>query len=313
MNRQERISMKPGRFFVLLAIGSLLTLMAAREARSSPVSTEKADRGSTFTPLAGNLSKTLTAEDGPYLVTADIYVPSGKTVRIDPGVTLLFGNFTGLHVEGQLVAEASPGKPIVFTSEFDRTYNPGSKLHANPYDWNGIYIHESGLGSSLSNCRILYSVYGINSLTQYIRIDRCVFESNGRSDFVVAGENRSVGDSSFSYARTVADAKEAGVPIKVLMDPLARRRNIVRYSALTVFLGGCSAGAWFGYQWREERDRVERMADPVPRGPSSPIVQNSSRDFLHAVAGRDTNMALTAGSAALALIGAVGFSWSFTF
>src|SRR5665647_3097029 len=64
--------------------------------------------------LAGDLPKTVTADKSPYLVVADLFVPTGKTVVIEPGTVFLFKNFTGLHVRGTLIAKGTSIRPVVF-------------------------------------------------------------------------------------------------------------------------------------------------------------------------------------------------------
>ena len=82
--------------------------------------------------LGGNLPKVITAGKQPYFVTSDIYVPSGKTVTLEPGVVLLFKNFTGMHVEGRLVAEGTKGKTDRLLFGVRPAYNPGSTLKPIP-------------------------------------------------------------------------------------------------------------------------------------------------------------------------------------
>ena len=122
---------------------------------------EKKTVSGAFDTLGGPLPKILKAQAKPYYVIADIEVPANRVVTIEPGVVILFKNFTGLHVSGKLIAEGTKNQPIIFTSENDKKYNPSSVLMPNPYDWNGIYIHDGAFGSILTHCTISYTVYGI--------------------------------------------------------------------------------------------------------------------------------------------------------
>jgi hypothetical protein len=264
--------------------------------------------------LGGNLPKQIDARAGPYLVTSDIYVPSGKTVIIKPGVVILFRNFTELHVEGRLIAEGTSERPIVFTSEFDRTWNPGSALLANPYDWNGISIHESGIGSSLAFCRIQYTVYGVNSLTRYIKINQVIFRNNGRSDLMIEGKNRPVSTESYFYALTISDAKKDGVPVAILMDPMAKKRDAFRYGGFSLGAGGLTIGALglillSGDQKKLDALSDKTVADDLP----NPTVSKVNNDWEKAHGRRDRDRWMAGISFSLAIIGGAGFGWSFTF
>jgi len=170
-----------------------------------------------YDTLSGNLPKVLKNKGVPYMVVSDIFVPLAKKVTIEPGTILLFKNFTGLHVEGQLIAEGLMNKPIIFTSEFDRKHNAQSELYPNPYDWNGIYIHENGLGSSLAYTKVLYSVYGIYSETKFIRVSPGLFKNNGKTDLVIEGQEHITSEENYTYALSIKDARVDGVPVRILM------------------------------------------------------------------------------------------------
>lgn len=263
--------------------------------------------------LGGNLSKVIVAKKQPYFVTSDIYVPSGKTVTLEPGVVLLFKNFTGMHIEGRLIAEGTSKKPIVFSSEFDRSFNPGTGTRANPYDWNGIYIHESGIGSMLAYCKILYSVYGITALTKYIKFDNVRFLSNGRSDLTIEGKKPLITAEPYSYTLTVSDAKRDGVPVDILMDPYAKKRGVLRYSGLSLLAAGGSMGLWWSMQAGRDSKRLSDLSDTTVSDQNSPLVANRRSDYEAALRTKNRDIGLSVTSFVLALLGGVGLGFSFTF
>jgi hypothetical protein len=263
--------------------------------------------------LGGNLPKVLPAKDRPYLVTADIYVPTGKTVTIEPGVVLLFKNFTGMHVEGRLIALGTQEKPVVFSSEFDRSYNPGAAMQATPYDWNGIYIHEGGIGSTLAHCKILYSVYGVTSLTRYIKFDNVRFLSNGRSDLTIEGKKPQVTIEPYSYTLTINDAKRDGVPVEILMDPYAKKRSVMRYSGLGLLAGGGATGLWFTIQAGRDEKRLSELGDLRVTDQNSPLVSKTDTDYQAALREKNRDIGFLVTGFALAAIGGVGLVFSFTF
>jgi hypothetical protein len=263
--------------------------------------------------LGGNLPKVLKARVEPYFVTADIYVPSGKTMIIEPGCVLLFNNFTGLHVEGKLVAEGTKDRPIVFSSAFDKEYNAHTAMHANPYDWDGIYIHEGGIGTSLSNCKINYSVYGISSLTKYIMVANAVFHDNGRSDLTIEGIKQAVTAKPYSFALTIADAKKDGVPVKILMDPMGKKRTILRYCGIGLCAAGCVTGIWSGVQAGKDEKTLNSLKDTQIAHIDDNLYQNSSSVYNKALQARNRDEWIAVTGFALALLGAAGVGFSFTF
>ncbi|HUI93369.1 MAG TPA: hypothetical protein VLX68_14070 [Chitinivibrionales bacterium] len=261
--------------------------------------------GADFQAILGDLPKTVSAEKGPYLVTSDIYVPAGKTVVVDAGAVFLFKNFTGLHVQGTLIAKGTAEKPVVFTSENDKRFNKETALIANPYDWNGIFIHNDAIGTDLQHVEVVYSVYGINALTRFFRIVAGTFRDNGRANLTIEGQAQAVTAEPYTYSLSVKNAAIDGVPVKILLDPDARRRNIVRYTGIGVLAAGVVAGAVFTTQWDASKKRMSTVAGD--------LFTYTSSDFTAAQSARNTNAALMTACYALGFIGACGFTYSFTF
>lgn len=259
--------------------------------------------------LAGPLPKVLKAEKSPYLVIEDIDVPLGKTVTIEPGTVLLFKNFAGLQAQGRLIAEGSRTRPIVFTSEFDQKHNPASSMYPNPYDWNGIYIHNNALGSSLSFCTISYSVYGIVSETKFIRVSPAAFHQNGKSNLVIEGAERLADDGQFSYELSVKDAAVDGVPVRILRDPKAPARNTLRFTGLAATLGGAAAGVLYAIRWNDSQERLNTISSTD----FDNLRIHSATDWQAAHEKRNQSRLMTLGAGLLGALGVVGFSWSFTF
>jgi hypothetical protein len=302
------------------------SLEAEETADPAPVGTDSADRKAAggldkskpslslatptartrhFSTLVGDLPKTLLGEKGPYLITSDVYVPAGKTITIEPGVVLLFKNFTGVHVQGTLILHGTVEKPVIFTSENDRRFNPAANLNPNPYDWNGIFIHDDAIGTDLQNFEIAYSVYGINTLTKFIRITNGMFHDNGRANLTIEGLPQTVTAGQFSYSLSVKNATIDGVPVKILTDPDATKRNTLRIGGLAVFLTGCAVGAIFTMQTEATQRKMNTIRND--------LFTYQGSDFESARTSRNTNAVLMTAGYALGLAGAAGFYLSFRY
>ncbi|MDZ7340865.1 MAG: right-handed parallel beta-helix repeat-containing protein [candidate division KSB1 bacterium] len=82
-------------------------------------------------------------------ICSNITVPTGKTLIINPGATVLFTNGTKLTASGNLIANGSSSQHITF-----RSYG------TTPGSWQYIQ-YSSGSSGSLQYCDILYATKGI--------------------------------------------------------------------------------------------------------------------------------------------------------
>ena len=136
----------------------LLATLAVLLAASSPALAE--------TRVGGRLARGVTTWDklgSPYIVTEDIVVPAGATLRIEPGTTVRFkadindgkgSNVFDLEilVEGTLSARGADADTVVFTSD-----NQASRWT----DWQGIVIKGKDARVDLVAVNIEYANEGI--------------------------------------------------------------------------------------------------------------------------------------------------------
>lgn len=261
-----------------------------------------------YTELAGDLPKIITADKSPYLVVADIFVPAGKVVRVEAGTVFLFKNFTGVHVQGILITSGTKDEPVLFTSENDRLANSSCTLNPTPFDWNGIYIHKDGLGTDLQNIIVKYSVKGIISETRFIRIANGLFLENGRNHLSIEGVEKNVLESSpYFYSLSVKDAMVDGVPVNILQDPDARKRNCFRYSGLGICAVGAVSGTMASLELRDSKRKFRTIDSDLTIGPRGDLDWEAARSEVN------QKVIWTVSSFLFSTIGAMVFTWSFTF
>ncbi len=70
-------------------------------------------------PISGTLAAdtTFASDPGSYFVEGNLVVPSGVTLRIEPGVTVLVKSSVSITVQGALQADGTEEKPILFTRQ----------------------------------------------------------------------------------------------------------------------------------------------------------------------------------------------------
>lgn len=205
--------------------------------------------GTTFDTISGELPSKVIDKGHPYLVIADIEVAPGNNVTIEPGVVFLFKNFTGLQVHGILLVKGTKDKPVIFTSENNQKYVPTSPMEAAPYDWNGITVHENASGTTLDWATIEYSLFGINSLTNYINIRNCYFKENGKTDLTISGEIIKPDQQPFTVAFSIVDSTGLRIAPEIKESfGLRASRQSLRYVGLTTAI---STGALAYLKWKD--------------------------------------------------------------
>jgi hypothetical protein len=283
-------------------------LPAAALAAESSFTQSLADTAA-FDTIAGDLPPVLMAKKHPYYVAGDIYVPQGKTVAISAGTAFCFKNFTSIHVMGTLLARGAKDAPIVFTSENDKEYNKKSTVEAAPYDWNGIYIHEDGIGTQLSYCAVLYSVDGISASTKFFKLAPCVFLHNGRANLTIEGAPQPVTDQPYEYSLSISDVSAGGVPMAVLKDPFALSRKVIRTTGGVSLGVGCVAIVAYAVHLGS----TQKSFSSISSTDKTNLAKNSSQAWTAARTDRNRDVAGMIAGVGVAAIGVVGIFWSFRF
>jgi hypothetical protein len=113
----------------------------------------------------------------------------------------------------------------------------------------------------------------------------------------------------YTYVLSTRDANVEGVSIKLVKDPLSRKRNFIRYTSIALLAGGIGA-AIFGY---ERYDNSKSDFEALSSDNVSNLNQNSTSDWKDARRDRNLDFTLLSGGITASVLGAVGLTWTFTF
>jgi hypothetical protein len=294
--------------FVCAMVAGAFMLPAPSHSQSySPLPRQSLDT------LSGELRGTVSNTGKPYLVTSDISVPVGETVNLEPGVVLLFSEFTGLQVHGTLLASGTRDQPVVFTSQNDQRYVSGDSLQAAPYDWNGVVVHEDAVGTTFRNCSVEFSLYGLKSLTPYLVLDSCVFSHNAKGSFSIRSVEQSVSSGPYSYSavRPAAAPQNPGA----LPNLQPQRRTIASYrkpillsSGSVGAVGGIALIVWKTLDYGSASSNFRALNDENHANLTNPSIVS---DWDNAKKRKDLDVGVIVLGCALTVLGAVGLTFSF--
>ena len=143
----------------------------------------------------GVLFGSFTKDDGPYLISGNVVVPSGQVLEFGAGCTVYVGGkYSTITVFGQLTARGTEKEPVVFMS---------AKVNPERWDWDRIYCRSRNR-SIFEHCIIRHSNYGIYVENGSASIDNCRFENNSLNGVVVKNADLSIHHSSFSKGHAIA-------------------------------------------------------------------------------------------------------------
>ncbi len=281
-----------------------------------------------FTELSGELPSVLSAEK-PYLVVGDIYVSHGSIVTIEAGAILLFTEFSGLHVQGTLYVKGTEDKMVYFTSQYDTSINVSSPIPPAPFDWNGIDVYDGAIGSEFRHCHIRYSVYGIRSQTEHIKIVSSIFSRNGKSYFSIKDVRKEiVPDSLYSYehnqsavsAGFTADSDTVPTNLSLQIEPEtpgshkinqhSKGAKFFRYAGLLI---GAGCGAYTAVSYVKDYKPAAGEFDDLSNPDELQLRKYSSQDWIEVRNRRDKSLVKTLAGAAGTVLGLLSFSISFAF
>lgn len=144
-------------------------------------------------------------ENGPFLITGSIIVPSGQVLEFGPGCKVFIGGtYSTITVFGQLIARGTAADPVIFQS---------AKAHPNPWDWDRIYCRSRNR-SMFTHCIIRHSNYGIMVENGAATIDACRFERNSLHGLVVRNSDVSLTGSIFTSGQVCAILCDGGGDIQ---------------------------------------------------------------------------------------------------
>ncbi len=156
---------------VVLSLGGIASSCAVQGGKFA----ETGPVGRTALPVRGLRSDETWR--GEVRIRGSVVVPRDVTLTIEPGTTVRFekidadGDGIGdseLYVEGKLLAEGAPGRPIVFTS---------AEKNPSPKDWKYLFVNLSRK-TVLSRCVSEYAFSGVQIHFSRADISRCLFRRN---------------------------------------------------------------------------------------------------------------------------------------
>lgn len=143
---------------------------------------------------------TWTPAGSPYTVSADVVVLVSISLTIEPGVTVKFGNGTGMIVDGTLIVQGDSGNRTTFTSDL-----PSPALG----DWGSIRTRTGGRIVGVEWTTVEYSAGGIEfPADSSHNVSDCVFHANGVG---ISGSNVNITRCTFEKNANGVNAANAQV------------------------------------------------------------------------------------------------------
>ena len=151
---------------------------------SPPYLVKVPPHGPTDLPLNLTGDTVLHAYSSPYRITRTTLIPSGSSLRVDPGTVIQFGPGGNLRIEGDASFEGSADDPIHLVGKPGGTLilfqpkNPSSTLQLRQVDCENFALALDARGGNIDLEHVRFSslTQGIRAIDVHqLRLSRCVF------------------------------------------------------------------------------------------------------------------------------------------
>jgi hypothetical protein len=139
----------------------------------------------TYLPSIIKENTTFTLTQSPLILTKKTRIPQNVSITINPGVNIYTHEFSGIEVEGTLVAAGQADAPIVFFSNeqhpLNQTWNGITFTAGSQGQINYVQIHQSDPAitcSRDSRVTVANSKLNSHSLAAFIASNNCSFTTN---------------------------------------------------------------------------------------------------------------------------------------
>ena len=140
--------------------------------------------------LKDSVIKTQTwTNNKPYLVYEGVLIDSSSTLTIEQGTKIYFHNGAWLIANGNIVVNGTIEEPVIFRGDrLDRIgYSTPIPYDKTPGQWSGIWVRNSGSGSTFNYAEIRNSVRGlyVGQLGKpgqaNVELSNCIIQNNSYS------------------------------------------------------------------------------------------------------------------------------------
>ena len=122
---------------------------------------------------------TVWSADVPHIIFDTLRVAPGATLTLEPGVQMLFHDKAALRVDGTLLSQGTPEKPVRFTG--DRTGNVVADISYDVMSnqWHGVIFSRESKGNRLSHTEIINTSAGLmlDSLADLTMVNSRIYNS----------------------------------------------------------------------------------------------------------------------------------------
>ena len=155
-----------------------------------------------------------TLVDSPFVLSNNVTVNPGATLTIEPGVEVMFGENFSLIVDGTIVADGTPERNILFTT------NDPSGIMA----WGTIEI-DGTQPSSFVNCIVENGTNGITVNSGVLDVENSVIRSNSENGITMNGGTLTVQNSDLANNSLSATTNNTFSAINIAGGNLASVEN----------------------------------------------------------------------------------------